>query len=307
VIRDPERGEVKVWDLTDDQAFRARPAHFGLLRGLALSPDGRRLASAGLDGPIRVWDADTFGRLPGRMGIIGSANTVAFSPDGTLLASRRTISLLNPKPVLMVWNAATGEPVHTLCPLDIALRAVAFSPDGRLLAADTGGNVFGEGPGDIAVWDLATGQKVVTLRGRSLAFSPDGRDVLTLKGHTADVLAVAFDRDGHRIVSGGRDRSVRLWDAATGAPLGDLRGHTASVTGLAFHPDGRRLAAASMDSMRGGKGEGILWDPATGRAVLSLPGNYAVAFSADGARLAAAYADMQMASEVRLFDTRPPR
>jgi hypothetical protein len=47
----------------------------------------------------------------------------------------------------------------------------------------------------------------------------------------------------------------------------------------------------------------ILWDPATGRAVLSLPGNFAVAFSADGSRLAAANADMQMANDVRLFDT----
>ena len=51
----------------------------------------------------------------------------------------------------------------------------------------------------------------------------------------------------------------------------------------------------------------ILWDAGTGRAVLSLPGNYAVAFSADGSRLAAANADMYMSNDVRLFDTRPPQ
>src|SRR5262249_47319900 len=180
-------------------------------------------------------------------------------------------------------------------------------------------NMFAPGPGDITVWDLATGRKAVTLRGRSLAFSPDGRrlafghgnavtvhdldagrDVLTLKGHTAEVLAVALDGEG-RIASGGRDRTVRVW--AAGQSLQELRGHTGPVSGLVFHPGGRRLASASMDPVQGGKGEVILWDTGTGRAVLSLPGNVAVAFSADGTRLAAASSDLYLTSNVRLWDT----
>jgi hypothetical protein len=62
-----------------------------------------------------------------------------------------------------------------------------------------------------------------------------------------------------------------------------------------------------MDAVQGGKGEVILWDPATGRAALSLPANVAVAFSADGTRLFAASADRYLTSDVRIFDTRPPR
>jgi hypothetical protein len=57
--------------------------------------------------------------------------------------------------------------------------------------------------------------------------------------------------------------------------------------------------------VQGGKGEVILWDTGTGRAVLSLPGNVAVAFSADGARLAAASSDLYLTSGVRLWDTAP--
>ena len=58
-VFDPTRPVVKVWDLTEDQAFRARRAHVGPLLGLALSRDGHRLASAGFDGVIHLWDADT--------------------------------------------------------------------------------------------------------------------------------------------------------------------------------------------------------------------------------------------------------
>jgi len=317
--REPD-GELKVWDLTDEQAFRSRRAHSKLLFGLALSADDRRLASAGFDGVIRLWDADTLRELPGQHSYPHEQNTVALSPDGTLLASRAMDKKLT------LWDVGTGRVVHTLGGPVAVLRAVAFSPDGRLLAADTRDNVFKEGAGEIAVWDLAAEEKVVTLQGRSVAFSPDGRrlafgngnavtvrdldsgrDVLTLAGHTAEVLAVAFDRDGGRIASGGRDRTVCLWDAATGQSLGELRGHTGPVWGLAFHPGGRRLASASMDAVQGGKGEVILWEPATGRAVLSLPGNVAVAFSADGARLFAASADRYLTSDVRIFDTRPPQ
>jgi WD40 repeat protein len=96
---------------------------------------------------------------------------------------------------------------------------------------------------------------------------------------------------------------VRLWDATSGQSIRELRGHTGPITSLSFQPSGRRLASASTDPLQGGKGEVILWDPETGRAVLSLSGNAAVAFSADGARLAGASSDLYLTSSVRLWDT----
>jgi len=58
---------------------------------------------------------------------------------------------------------------------------------------------------------------------------------------------VAFSPDGARIATASNDKTVKLWDAATGRELFTLRGHTDSVDGLAFSPDGRILAAASED------------------------------------------------------------
>jgi WD40 repeat protein len=72
---------------------------------------------------------------------------------------------------------------------------------------------------------------------------------VVLRGHEAEVHAVAFSPDGHWLATGSWDHTVRLWDthARAAAPV-VLRGHESAVTAVAFSPDGRWLATGSNDS-----------------------------------------------------------
>ncbi|KAG2340344.1 WD40 repeat-like protein [Suillus weaverae] len=106
-----------------------------------------------------------------------------------------------------------------------------------------------------------------------------------LRGHTRGVLSVSFSQDGTRIVTGSEDQTVRLWDPATGQPVGQpWQGHTGSVNSVAFSPDGARVVTGSSDkTVR-------LWDTAKGQPIGKpwqghIGSVNSVSFSRDGTRV----------------------
>jgi WD40 repeat protein/ABC-type branched-subunit amino acid transport system substrate-binding protein len=188
---------ARVWDVATGTELLVL-SHPQPLTSVAFSPDGVWLATAtqGRDDPIRVWDARTGAlqrSLAGHQDIVWS---VSFSPDGGRLVSASRDGTAR------IWDAASGHVLLTLQGHSGTLVSAVFSPDGRRVA--TAGR-----DGTARLWDSQSGREELTLAQLdvaggvdSLAFSPDGRQ-LVVRGDLAvrtyalpieDVMALARSR-----------------------------------------------------------------------------------------------------------------
>ncbi|KAJ5128771.1 hypothetical protein N7526_006937 [Penicillium atrosanguineum] len=122
------------------------------------------------------------------------------------------------------------------------------------------------------------------------------RSLQTLEGHSQIVRSITWSPDGSKLASASYDKTVRIWDPATGQSISTLKGYTDSVSSIAWSPDGSRLASASDDKIV------RIWNPATGQSISTLKGHGGsvrlIAWAPDGNQLASASDD----KTVRIWD-----
>ncbi|MCB9436627.1 MAG: protein kinase [Anaerolineales bacterium] len=301
---------VMVWDIENGTLLAQLTGHNDTVNDIVFSPDGQFLVSVANDTRVIIWNVESFTQQRLLTGHNERVLAVAFSPDG------RQIVTAGGSPFaggggdnsLIRWNVEQGQILQRLVGHSLQVTDLVWSADGQWIlsgAADTDLRLWSADAGiDIARLSLDATNVVTAAFGEHLAVltTLDMRLIgwdwtqdkvvyeFPIDAHTDSVNAVALSPDGTQALTASTDRTLILWDLATGTPLQTLRGHTNQVNDVVFMADGKRAISGARDRTL------ILWDLTTGEALRTFEALHtnsilAVALSPDNTRVASASAD----------------
>lgn len=287
--------EDAIIDIWDSNTYKRQKSfklegHSNYISSIAISPDGKQIASGSWDGMVKLWGTTARDIEQPLKKHEDWVTTVAISPDGKRTASGSMDETIK------IWNSETSSLEKTISSHPTrklsTIWDITFSPNGSLIACDIGDRT-------IIILDPLTGEFPSMLEAREdlehlpsdpLQFYKGERGVLylyRLKGLGAYVglrSPMVFSPDSKQIVSGGSDGTVRLWNLAKGIVQKKLTGHSKSIMAVSLSSDGTMIASGSSDTTV------KLWDAKTGNLLKTLVGHMSpinsLAFSADGTSLA---------------------
>ncbi|MEA5605763.1 WD40 repeat domain-containing protein [Nostoc sp. UHCC 0252] len=263
---------LKLWNLATGKKIRTL-RDFGT-RNFAFSPDGNTLVSYS-ENTIKLWNVATGEQIHTFAKQYDDSDPLTISPDGQTLAIcfGITIKLLNlfteeeictfeechndrilslafsPSGetlatggfdgTVLLWNVATGVPMDVLVH-STRVETLTFSPSGETLAVGTFDCT-------VLLWNVRTGELIHTLKGHSSEYRDFGKNGYIDFRPSGIIRAVTFSSNSKTLASGSEDKTIKLWNVATGQEICTLTGHSNAVSCVAFSPDDNSLASGSWD------------------------------------------------------------
>ena len=227
---------IRLWDALTGEPLAVLPFDSAYPSYVGFSQDGSRVLTSIKEG-LYAWDTATGERIPvpeaafphpwmrggSKFVPLSTGQSSAISPDGSLLLRQN-----------LVIDMASGAEISVLPHQTNWILAVAASHDNRLLAT-------GSQDGAIRIWESATGEPLASLTGPAESGNSSGPNAM-------EVFSVEFSPDGRRLISGGDNARVVLWDLESGQEVAALQPHESYIHVVAFSPDGTRILSGSGDS-----------------------------------------------------------
>ncbi|MBI3725811.1 serine/threonine protein kinase [bacterium] len=254
-----EEGALRLWDLERGQEIAPSPGHRSEVWAIAFLRDGKRFVTGSRDGTLRVWDAAT-GREERAIEVPDAVLGLALSQDGTQALTA------GPNGTVRLWDTTSWKMIRALEGHTGLVRALALSLGAKF--AVTGGE-----DERVILWNLSTGEKVwqkdhekerepdqqwsdfVAFAG-DLVLATSGNLILALDAKTGKLestkkaghlVDAALQLQDGRIVTCGRDGSLKLWGLGKDDAVRELKGQPQVSYGVAVSPDQKRLVTAALD------------------------------------------------------------
>ncbi len=187
---------------------------------VAFSPDGKTLAG-GSHGTVKIWETSTWTEVLIIPYVSTSLRSMTYSPDGKIIATSGLDSSVS------LWDPVSGKKIKKIN-IDGFGWFVEFSPDGKYLA--TGGNP------DVKVIEMSSGKVILTLKG--YIYDP-------MNTANNDTFTAVFSPNGLNLITGGADRTIRIWEIPSGKMINKFEKHQSAIKKLAITPDGKILVSAN--------------------------------------------------------------
>ncbi|AUT03129.1 hypothetical protein CLI64_23465 [Nostoc sp. CENA543] len=175
---------IFLWDVSGSGELGRLYGHSSTVRTIAISPDGKLMASGDDHGDLKIWNWQTRQEID-QINIRLPVRTLAFSPDSKTFVSGGDDCSVK------LWDSYTRKEITTLAQHLESINTVIFSPDGQIIAS-------GSDDCTIKLWDVYR-----------------RKEISVLKGHKEAVTSVSFSSDGRTLVSGSKDKTIRLWERSS--------------------------------------------------------------------------------------------